>query len=243
MALSAATGQILWKTYAVPSNNHGSDSNRPGYYSGGAVWGSAPAVDPATGLLYVATGNDYTVPKGVCQQPGQKNCKRPVTKDYFDSILALKLSTGAVAWGFRTIEADVSTGACTGICGPDYDFGSSPNLITTTNPATGTTEQLVGVGQKSGYLLGARPVDRQARVAHPIGPGGAGGGILWGSATDGTRIYAAEADTGRCHTSSRGLARSRGETVTGGSWTAMDAATGAILWQTPDPQSVADSGL
>jgi polyvinyl alcohol dehydrogenase (cytochrome) len=56
VALSAATGQILWKTYTVPSNNTGSDSNLPGYYSGGAVWGSAPVVDPATGLLYVATG-------------------------------------------------------------------------------------------------------------------------------------------------------------------------------------------
>ena len=46
VALSAATGQILWKTYTVPSNNNGSDSNLPGYYSGGAVWGSAPVVDP-----------------------------------------------------------------------------------------------------------------------------------------------------------------------------------------------------
>ena len=29
VALSAATGQILWKTYTVPSNNNGSDSNLP----------------------------------------------------------------------------------------------------------------------------------------------------------------------------------------------------------------------
>ena len=52
VALNASTGKILWKAYTVPSNNHGADSNRRGYYSGGAVWGSAPAVDPATGLLY-----------------------------------------------------------------------------------------------------------------------------------------------------------------------------------------------
>ena len=53
VALSAVTGQILWKAYTVPSNNNGSDSNLPGYYSGDGVWGSAPVVDPATGLLYV----------------------------------------------------------------------------------------------------------------------------------------------------------------------------------------------
>src|SRR5215472_9953738 len=60
VALDASTGKILWKTYTVPSNNGGGDSNKPGYYTGGAVWGSSPVVDPATGMLYVSTGNDYT---------------------------------------------------------------------------------------------------------------------------------------------------------------------------------------
>ena len=75
-----------------------------------------------------------------------------MTSDWFDSILALQLSTGALAWGYRTIEGDVSTGACTGICGPDWDFGSSPSLITTS-----TSGQLVGVGQKSGYYWALNP--------------------------------------------------------------------------------------
>ena len=238
VALSAATGQILWSAYTVPSNNGGGDSNLPGAYSGGAVWGSAPAVDPATGLLYVATGNNYTVPKGVCSKPGQKNCKRPVTSDWFDSILALQLSTGALAWGYRTLEGDVSTGACVNICGPDWDFGSSPNLITTTSSG-----QLVGVGQKSGYYWALNPSTGKLVWRTRIGPGGAGGGILWGSATDGTRIYAAEADTGKLPYKLKGTGPFHGQTITSGSWTAMDAATGKILWQTPDPQSVPDSGF
>ena len=242
VALNASTGKILWKAYDVPSNNHGGDSNRPGYYSGGAVWGSAPAVDPATGLLYVATGNDYTVPAGVCQKPGQTHCKRPVASDHFDSILALKLSTGAIAWSYRTEEADVSTGACTTLCGPDYDFGSSPNLITTTNPATDASEQLVGAGQKSGFYWALNPSTGKLVWRTRIGPGGGGGGILWGSATDGTRIYAAEADSSRTPYKLKGSGPFSGQTIDSGSWTALDPATGTILWQTPDPQSMPDSG-
>jgi polyvinyl alcohol dehydrogenase (cytochrome) len=243
VALNASTGQVLWKAYTVPSNNHGRDSNRPGYYSGGAVWGSAPAVDPATGLLYVATGNNYTVPAGVCHKPHQTNCARPVPSDRYDSILALKLSTGALAWGYRTEEADATTNACTTICGPDYDFGSSPNLITTTNPNTGTTEQLVGVGQKSGYYWALNPSTGKLMWRTRIGPGGPGGGILWGSATDGTRIYSAETDSGGIPYKLKGSGPFAGQTITSGSWTALDPATGAILWQTPDPQSVPDSGF
>ena len=49
IALNAATGRLLWKTYTVPSNNGGGDSNKPGYYSGNAVWESSFAVDPRAG--------------------------------------------------------------------------------------------------------------------------------------------------------------------------------------------------
>ena len=71
IALDAATGTLRWKTYTVPSNNGNSDSNKPGYYSGNAVWSSAPVIDPARGLLYVGAGNNYAVPAGVCTAPGQ----------------------------------------------------------------------------------------------------------------------------------------------------------------------------
>jgi polyvinyl alcohol dehydrogenase (cytochrome) len=75
-----------------------------------------------------------------------------------------------------------------------------------------------------------------------IGPGSAGGGIFWGSATDGTNIYSAEADANSVPYTLKGSGPYAGQTVTGGSWTAMNAATGAILWQTPDPQSASDTG-
>lgn len=68
----------------------GGDSNLPGYYSGNAVWGSSFAVDPARGLLYVDTGNNYSVPPGVCTTPEQTGCTSPAADDYVDSMLALR---------------------------------------------------------------------------------------------------------------------------------------------------------
>jgi hypothetical protein len=53
VALNAISGEILWKRYVVPDND-----GAAGGYSGGAVW-QPPAIDPARGLLYVGTGNNY----------------------------------------------------------------------------------------------------------------------------------------------------------------------------------------
>jgi polyvinyl alcohol dehydrogenase (cytochrome) len=242
VALDAATGKLLWKTYMVPSNNGGGDSNKPGYYTGGAVWGSSPVVDPATGMLYVTSGNNYSVPKGVCSKPGQTGCTKPPASDHFDSILGLSLSTGAIDWGYRTEEGDTS-GACTTMCGPDYDFGSMPNLITTASPATHATEQLVGAGQKSGYYWTVNAATGTFVWKTKVGPGGAGGGIEWGSATDGSRIYCAEVDSAKKPYKLRGSGPQAGQTVTSGSWSALNAATGKILWQTPDPQNGEDAGF
>src|SRR6202007_482290 len=78
VAVDATSGQILWKTYTVPSvntspqedNYHGGDSNPPCTgenpasgcdYSGGAVW-ATPTIDPQTNQVFVGTGNNYTAP-------------------------------------------------------------------------------------------------------------------------------------------------------------------------------------
>ena len=58
VSLDADTGHIIWQTYLT----------RDGY-TGAAVWGSTPVVDHDTGLLYVATGNNYSAPAGVCRVP------------------------------------------------------------------------------------------------------------------------------------------------------------------------------
>ena len=70
-----------------------------------------------------------------------------------------------------------------------------------------------------------------------MGPGGTLGGIEWGTATDGQRIYVAIADSK--HTP---YTLTSGQTITWGSWSALDL-NGNILWQTPDPtQGAVDMG-
>jgi polyvinyl alcohol dehydrogenase (cytochrome) len=227
VALSAQTGHVLWQSYTAP----------PGY-TGNAVWGSNPVVDHATGLLYVATGNNYTVPPGVCTTPAGTGCTRPAASDYFDSVLALNLRTGAVTWALKTLTSDTWT--ATDPLGPDYDFGSSPNLYTAT--VNGRQADLLGIGQKSGIYWALNPSTGAVIWKTQVGAGGPEGGIEWGSATDGTRIYAAISDYQHAPytiTSASGQT----STVTGGSWSALDAATGKILWQTADPQSAPDLGF
>ncbi|MER7639367.1 PQQ-binding-like beta-propeller repeat protein [Streptomyces sp. NPDC126522] len=242
-ALDAATGRVLWSSYMVPSNNGGGDSNLPGYYSGNAVWSSSPVVDPGRGLLYLGTGNNYTVPDGVCTAPEQTGCTPPAADDYVDSILALRLQDGTVAWADHTLDADLWT--LPRPSGPDFDFGAGPNLFTTTNPATDRSEQLLGIGQKSGVYWAVRPATGEVAWQTRVGPDGnvANGGIVYGTAADGRRVYVAEGDTAKLPYTLGGSGPYAGKTVTGGSWAALDPATGKILWQTPDPVGAVDDSF
>jgi outer membrane protein assembly factor BamB len=230
VALDAKTGRLLWKTYTMPTG-----------YSGGAVWGSTPAIDPARDLLYVGTGNNYSVPTGVCTAPGETGCTPPAAGDHVDSVLALDLKTGAVRWYNSTVTGDVFTEACKqlsgGGCGQDFDFGSGPNLI-----RLPSGRQLLGIGQKSGIYWALDPATGAVVWQTMVGPGSGDGGIELGSAVAGERIYVAIGDFyGKPYqiTSAAG----RITTTSGGSWATLDAATGKILWQTADPQQAADLGF
>jgi polyvinyl alcohol dehydrogenase (cytochrome) len=229
VALNATTGRLLWKTSTVPVG-----------YSGAAVWGSTPAIDPAENMLYVATGDNYSLPAGVCTLPTQTGCTPPATDDHFDSVLALDLTTGAIRWSRPTLTSDVYTEVCdvqpSPTCGPDFDFGSGPNLI-----RLPSGRELVGAGQKSGEYWALDPRTGAAVWHTLVGPGSGLGGILWGSATDGRYVYAAVSDalgTPYQITSADGHT----STIDGGSWAKLDAATGKVLWQAADPRGAADMG-
>ena len=154
VAVDETTGVILWKTYMVPDNG-----GVPGGYSGGAVWGGTPMVDLDRGLVYVATGNNYSVPSDVaaCQlfTPNSPACIDPANR--IDSIVAMDLSTGTIRWTFQAMFTDTSNNGCLfGVnCeapqGPDNDFARSPVFV---NTSLGPT---VFAGQKSGagYSLNA----------------------------------------------------------------------------------------
>jgi polyvinyl alcohol dehydrogenase (cytochrome) len=227
LALRADTGEILWQTYMT----------REGY-TGAAVWGSTPVVDHDTGLLYVATGNNYSVPPGVCQTPEVANCAPSAPDNYFESIVALDLKTGHVAWAAHTLPGDVSTNFIHDE-GPDYDFGQGPILFTTEVDGRPTT--LLGAGQKSGVYWALDPTSGRVVWKSEVGPGSRLGGMMWGSAADGRRIYVS---IGNTHHDPVTIPSESGKpmTTTGGFWAALDAATGKILWRTPDPQGAIDVG-
>jgi polyvinyl alcohol dehydrogenase (cytochrome) len=248
VAVSAATGAILWKTYTVPTG-----------YSGGGVWGSNLVVDGKTGTLYAGTGNNYFHPKdsaesavpnvtyGACIAAGGSlaTCNSP--NNHVDAVMALNTASGQIKWSRKLTTWNQSgvvngsddwnvtcfftlpgTGNCPSAAGPDYDFGSAPNLITYKNGRDSKT--ILGAGQKSGIYFALDPQTGAVLWQTQVGPGSTLGGMEWGSASDGTRIYVQIANF-------FGIPWVGGN---GGLWAALDPATGMVLWKTADPnQSMA----
>jgi polyvinyl alcohol dehydrogenase (cytochrome) len=227
LAVNAATGKILWKTFTAPEG-----------YTGAGAWGSNPIVDVKRKLLYIGTGNNYTKPtdpaytKCIAAGGTEPKCLSPV--DYVDSMLALETATGKVKWSKRLQNDDDWNLSCftdlpgkgncpKGPVGLDYDFGSAPNTISAT---------AIGAGQKNGVYSAFNPDTGALLWARNVGPGSVLGGMEWGSATDGRRLYVAISN----------FNREKYVSGTAGSWASLDAKTGKILWRAADPNSTIDLG-
>ena len=248
VAVHANTGAIKWKTYTVP----------PGY-SGGGVWGSNPVVNGGT--LFIGTGSNYGHPQddasssipgttyAACRMGGGTAASWNAPDNYVDAILALDVGNGKIRWAKKLVTWNqgplgVTDGSddwnvaclvppftnCPSNPGPDYDFGSAPNLITY-HTAKGP-KTILGAGQKSGIYYALDPKTGALLWQTQVGPGSALGGMEWGSATDGQRIYVAIANL-------YGIPWGGGFA---GFWAALDPATGAILWSTADPNGSTDIG-
>jgi polyvinyl alcohol dehydrogenase (cytochrome) len=254
-AIEASTGAIKWRTRTIPDQ-----ADPEAGFSGGSVWGSAPSVDAERGVVYVATGNNYRVGAEleacIDQHPGDPEAQETLCyqrldppDNYAESILALDLDDGAIRWarkmknyGAWTFACDPelvpwlprNSANCEDLDSMDYDFGQAPMIV---RAADGAPRDLLVLGQKSGVLWALDPDDDGATVwATAVGPGGVLGGMEFGSATDGQRAYVQI--TNFRHNEFQLVAGPyAGQTVRGGIWAAVDLATGAIVWQTPDPTS------
>lgn len=241
LALDEDTGQIKWKTYTAPEG-----------FSGNSLWGSSPAIDAKRGQLYVATGNNYSVPQAVLDcvaaagdDAAAKAACSPAD-NHFDSILALDMATGAIRWATRAIPFDAWTVDCLPFlgdgdncpepAGPDYDFGQAPSLFTVKGN-NGKPRDLVGAGQKSGQYWALAPDTGAIVWVTQAGPGGVGGGLQWGSAVDGVRVYTANANSDLTT-----WVMPDGSTTNQGVWSALDARTGAVLWQKTPSNGGSTSG-
>ncbi|GGL00844.1 outer membrane protein assembly factor BamB family protein [Mangrovihabitans endophyticus] len=217
-ALDADTGALTWRYWTVPEPQQVGTwpSGAPRYEpSGGGVW-SSPVIDPATGTLYVGTGQNYTGSAGD-----------------FDSLLALDARTGAVRWKQQVTDADTwrslcnapdAEGYCPGLhdgTALDFDIGATPNVFR----VRGRT--LVGVGQKSGvyhvFDAATGTVVWRRQLSVPL-PNGGISGIQWGTSYDGHRLYAAT------------------YFANPGTLFALNPADGRVLWQTPDPADGCTTG-
>lgn len=262
VALDVHTGAIKWQRYMTPPQTSGEQG-----FSGASVWGGAPTIDEARNLVYVPTGNNFTVPESfeVCVAAANGDLLEiaacaaihDVMENYFDSIVAVDIDDGTVAWSFKSSDYDPWNTACDfdvilpllasvssyANCavpkGPDADFAQPPMLYQV-DVGGGVMEDRLAAGTKGGkfFILDPDASSELERVifGEQVGPGGKIGGMEFGAATDGTRIYVQNANFDHTpYTLEEGSAGHVGETIIGGFWAALDAKTGQTLWETPIP--------
>ena len=216
-ALRIEDGSQVWKTYTIRERPRQIGKNQWGP-SGASVWG-APTIDAKRGLLYVTTGDNFSAP----------------ATNLSDAVLALEMGTGRIAWSRQTTPGDVWNSSCNqknNCPGPDHDYGSSVLL-----EKDGNGRELLLAGQKSGVVYALDP-DKKGEIVWQVrvAKGGINGGVQWGMASDGQRLYAASSDLVRAPGSNsdpldpspRPL-----DATQGGGLTALRIGTGEKVWYTP----------
>ncbi len=233
-ALDASTGKKIWQSFTILESAKPTRKNAAGAQqfgpSGAPVW-STPTIDEQLGLLYVATGDNYSDPPTATS----------------DAILAMQLKTGELLWSSQLTENDAFNSACgspqPGNCpdekGPDYDFGQPPILVN-----LGGGKRALVIGQKSGMVHAVDP-DQKGKILWQTraGQGSTLGGSQWGSASDGQNLYVAISDISMGAVadpkSPQGY-RLTMDPKKGGGLHALDLKTGKIVWSAKPAPCAAD---
>jgi polyvinyl alcohol dehydrogenase (cytochrome) len=200
-AASLATGDPVWEfqTDLGPNGKVMDDGC-------GSVWSSGTVL-PDLGLVVFGTAD--------CHFAGSAR--------YADSVIALHIASGKLAWLYRPLARAPTC---------DYDLGSSANAGVT---ASGRTSFL-GEGSKGGTYYSLDPRTGRARWSTNVVFGGSSGGFIGTTAFDGTRVYGATAlgdflpRQGGANTVCD-PGNSRDTASQNPTDHAFDAATGAVEWQ------------
>jgi polyvinyl alcohol dehydrogenase (cytochrome) len=234
VALEAATGKQVWKTFTIDEEAKPTTKNQKGAQlwgpSGAPIW-TTPAIDEKLKVIYVTTGDNYS---------------KPATKNS-DAFMALDLKTGKILWTRQMTPGDAWTSACRlpdktncpDNTAPDWDFASSPILVTL---ASG--KRALIAGQKSGVVHALDP-DNDGKILWQVrvGKGRAISGIQWGSAADQSSVYVAISDLERVSlpfdesalAASGIIGDTDADSKTGGGIVALRLDNGERLWFTPPP--------
>lgn len=217
VAVDAVSGNVRWKSYTIPTPPREAGRTRAGTRilapSGAPVWNS-PAIDARRGLLYVGTGENYSSP----------------ASDTSDALLAFRLGDGALVWHAQKTARDAWNVACmmpdNPNCpvenGPDVDFGAGVIVL------RDATRDLLLAGQKSGSVYGVDPEQQGRIVWHTkVGRGGIQGGVHFGMATDGDRLFVPISDMKDEHDGRKHVEPSRAGLY------ALEARTGEAVWAAP----------
>ena len=163
VAIAITSGKILWKTYTA-----GAEAAAQASGPAGMAVGSAPTVDPARGVLYIATGDSYT----------------EIAQPMHDAIVALDLDDGRARWVKQVAPQHRHAVKA------DADFRSSPILR-----GLPSGRQILLAAERSGVIYGLDP-DRAGEIVWqtPVQPAGGHASTEWGAAADHRNIYIATSD-------------------------------------------------
>lgn len=219
VAVDAATGKPAWTWHTMEDakplgrkNSQGVEMFGP---SGAPIW-SSPAVDLRKGVVYASTGENTSPPATITS----------------DAIVAIDLTSGRQKWVFQALANDIWHMACPvgqprpgqpikpncffageGSVLLDHDFGGGPVIW------RGKGRELILGGQKSGDVWAIDAATGKQVWHHQFGKGTPLGGVHWGIATDGVRVFAPISDP------------NVPDPANAAGMYAIDIASGKVAWQ------------
>ncbi len=225
-ALDQETGETVWSFDTVDSPDLWGN---PQVNSGGGAW-YPPAIDTRRGRIYWAIANPAPFP-GTPEFPN--GTSRPGPNLYTDTLVALDVRTGALDWFQQAIPHDIFDHDLVHALLVDVRQGGATRRIAV---ATGKGGKVIGHDVDTGEVLWTTPVglhqnDDLTALDGPteVFPGTFGGVLTPPAAADGV-VYVATLNASSIYEPTVPEIIGGNVGMMDGQVVAIDAATGAILW-------------
>lgn len=232
-ALDAETGAKVWDFVVVADPGLW---GHPELNSGGGVW-YPPTIDTKRSIAYFGTGNPYPFP-GAKGYPNGSS--RPGANRWTDSMVALDIKTGKLAWGHQAIPHDIFDRDNMIAARVDVEIGGKERSLAISSGKLGV---IYALDADTGAEVWKTPVgmhqnDQLTEITGPtlVYPGSLGGvqtppaiadGTIYACVMNAPTQYAGPEETSYGFTVQLGKANSQ--------MVAVDAATGKVRWKVDLP--------